>query len=159
MIDYWQKKFGPNAYYSFILDPFLLIGFGIFIVWLTVRKLYHRFGRNKFFIWGLSILCLTLFWLIAGFGLYLDNINIPLLGEAGQGNHFMWNSGCELFGIEPFVDTTTPTYTNFLSPLNLLALFFFVIIYPLILYISIHIGYILFGRNEKQTGLIGLLKP
>jgi len=105
-----RKEFGEAAYFSFILDPFLLLGLGVFIVWLTVRKLYRRFGRNKFFIPGLFIFCLISFWLVAGAGLYLDNLNFSFLGKAGEGNHFMWNSGCEILGIEPFVDTAAPTY-------------------------------------------------
>ncbi len=154
----WQKVFGENTYYSFILDPFILVGVGMFAVWLAVRKFYKRFGRNKMILLGLALLGLTLTWFGAG-ALYFDVIDMPLLGEAGQGNPFMWNSGCELLGIEPFVDTTTPTYADFLSPLNILAFFLFIVVYPFILYVGIHLGYILFGRNEKQTGLIELLKP
>lgn len=154
-----EKDFGPNTYFSFILDPVLLILFGITIVWLTVRKFYKRYGRKKVILLGLALTVLISFWLIAGVGFYLDNLNIPFLGEAGRGNHFMWNSYCELLGIEPFVDTTVPTYANFLSPLNLLALFIFIILYPAFLYIGIQFGFILFGRNEKQTGFIEFFKP
>lgn len=167
---FWQKESDKNDYYSFILDPFILIGFAIFVVWLTVRKFYRKFGRNIWILRTLSAILLGIVWLGAG-ALYFDLIDMPLLGEAGRGNHFMWNSGFDWEGwnkvpllnnflpIDPIVDTTTPTYTNFVSPLNLLALFFFVFLYPLFLWIGIHLGYILFGRNERQTGMIELFKP
>lgn len=144
--------------YSFIIDPFLLVIVAMIMVWLTVRKFYKIFGRKKKILYGFLVLSLTLFWAGAGL-LYFDKVDLPFLGSYGRGNYFMWNSGLEAFGLPGILSISQPTYLNFWSPLNILALFLMIILYPCFLYIGLHLGYILFGRNEKQTGLIWLLKP
>jgi len=95
---------------SFILDPLLLIVSGIAEVYIVERWLYKHINKRKSLI-VLSLLVILLFWSVAG-ALYLDLLNIPFLGDFGKGNHFMWNSGIELLGFSPLVDTTTPTYTE-----------------------------------------------
>jgi hypothetical protein len=139
---------------SFLLDPILLVGCGIIIVWLCTRFLFKKKGKKILPI--LAILVMAIFWLIP-ISLYLDIIDMPFIGDAGKGNHFMWNSASELFGVEPWIDTNPPTYTMPFSALNIFAVFMFVVVYPLYLYIGIQIGFVLFGRNERQTGLVGLL--
>ena len=70
---------------------------------------------------------------------------MPGLGEYGKGNHFMWNSGIELLGLKPFVDTSIPTYANPFGPMNILAIAIF-LTYPLWLYLGIKLGYKLFMK-------------
>lgn len=139
---------------SFIIDTFLLIGCGALVVYISVRFLLKRF-QFRHWIPLLAVMVLMVFWLIAG-ALYLDIIDFPFLGDAGRGNHFMWNSGCELIGLKAFVDASVPTYTDLFGAMNVFAIFLFAL-YPLWLYIGILIGYFLFGRTEKQTGIVGLL--
>jgi len=122
---------------SFLLDPFLLIASGICEVYICKRFLLKYLDLKKALLWTSTVIIL-LFWLIAG-ALYFDILSISFLGAYGRGNHFMWNSGVELIGLEPFVDTTTPTYIDFFSPLNLLALCLFML-YPLWLYFGILVG-------------------
>lgn len=143
---------------SFILDPFLLIFGAMFAVWLTVRKFYRIFGRKKKILYGLLILLLTLVWAGAGL-LYFDILDMPFLNGYGKGNYFMWNSGLEFFGLPRLMNISQPAYLDFFSSLNLFAIFILIVLYPAFLYLGLHAGYILFGRNEKQTGLIELLKP
>jgi hypothetical protein len=67
----------------------------------------------------------------------------------------MWNSGIELFGLPPMVDTTPPTYTNPVGFWNILAFLLFAT-YPFFLWVGLNFGYILFGRTERQRGVVGL---
>ncbi len=122
---------------SFILDPLLLIVSGIAEVYIVERWLYKHINKRKSLI-VLSLLVILLFWSIAG-ALYLDLLNIPFLGDFGKGNHFMWNSGIELLGFSPLVDTTTPTYTELFGGLNILAIVLFCF-YPVWLYLGILCG-------------------
>ncbi len=122
---------------SFLIDPFLLVISGI-IELLLIRKILYKYSDMKKTLWVLSIVIILCFWLIAG-ALYLDIIDMFFLGEFGRGNHFMWNSGCELIGLSPFIDTTIPTYLDFFNPLNLFAICLFAI-YPLWLYVGVRIG-------------------
>jgi len=131
---------------SFLIDPILLILCGI-----TEVGIYSKFLRekeSKKILVGLSIIVVTIFWLIAGL-LYLDYIDMPGLGEYGKGNHFMWNSGIELLGLKSFVDTSIPTYTNPLGPMNILAIAIF-LTYPLWLYLGIKLGYRLLMKTKLK---------
>lgn len=95
--------------------------------------------------------------------LYYNLLNFsflaPLLGhpEAWGGNHFMWNSGIEVLGLRPVVDTTIPTYQNFWGFWNLLAL---VLLGPVYILVMVKVGTrlhgLLLGYTEKQTGISAL---
>lgn len=129
---------------SFLLDPFLLILSGIAEVGLCKKILCKESNTRKVLFW-LSLAIIVIFWSIAG-ALYLDIINMPGLGEYGYGNHFMWNSGVEIIGLMPFIDTSTPTYANPIGLLNILAVFLF-LIYPLWLYFGVKLGFMLFNKK------------
>ncbi|MBI4055719.1 MAG: hypothetical protein HY402_06280 [Elusimicrobia bacterium] len=106
---------------SFLLDTFLLLpASGFLIAYLTRNRPDKAPALG-----GLTLLA---FWAIAG-GLYFDLWNFPFLSEAGQGNHFMWNSGIELLGLSPRWPAQ-PTYAAFWSPANLAALILFLVAYP-----------------------------
>ncbi len=104
---------------------------------------------------------LLIFLAVSG-SLYLDYINFsfltPLLGhaEAWGGNHFMWNSGIEVLGFGPLMDTAKPTYRNFWEFWNLLALVLFVA-YPFVMIgAGTRLHGLLFGYTDKQTGISAL---
>ena len=132
---------------SFLIDPILLVLCGIIEVGLYVKVLQKKFKSEKILL-VLSIIVVVVFWLIAGL-LYLDYLNMPGLGEYGRGNHFMWNSGIELLGFEPFVDTSVPTYVKPFGILNILALMIF-LSYPIWLYLGIRLGYALLDKNSTK---------
>lgn len=95
--------------------------------------------------------------------LYCDYLNFyfltPFLGhpEAWDGNHFMWNSGIEISGLKPIVDTTIPTYQNFWGFWNLLAI---LLLGPVYVWVMVKAGTrlhgLLFGYTPKQTGISAL---
>ena len=130
---------------SFLLDPFLLVLCGAVIVWLRNRWLY-RVTPHATKILGL--LTVLLFWVVAG-SLYLnlgwfDGIWL-WTGRAVNGRDFMINSG--LFQFE---------YVYTIGLIDAIAFILFGL-YPLWLYCGVFLGYLLFGRHEGQTGMIGLL--
>jgi len=141
--------FLSNKFYSFIIDPFLLVAVGLLVVFLSVKFLNKRFPKfKKYIAWSLFILAIFIFWAIAG-ALYLDFLNVSALGAYGSGNNFMWNSGVEVFGLEPFFKFTTPTYMNVRDPMNILAFAIF-LTYPLFLYLGVRIGRILFKKARSR---------
>lgn len=150
IIGYFNNQNGTFLIDSLFLLPWI---FGPFIAYITVRHLYRLFGRKKWFISALFLLTICGFWLIAG-GLYFDYISPYPLSKLG-GNAFMWNWPFNLFGAT--LVKNIPTYTNFFGFWNILALFLFAIAYPLMLWIGIKIGYLFFGRSEKQKGVVDLL--
>jgi len=130
---------------SFLLDPFLLIAFGAVTVWLYNRLLYRLTRHAKK---TLAAITLLIFWVVS-VSLYLNLGWFDWIwqwtGWAINSRDFMINSG--LFHLE---------YVNTVGLIDAIAIFLF-ILYPLWLYCGIFIGYILFGRHERQTGIIGLL--
>ena len=130
---------------SFLIDPILLVVCGAFIVWVRNRWLY-RVTRHATKVLG--IITIILFWTIAG-SLYLNLGWFDGLwlwtGRAVNGRDFMINSG--VFQFE---------YVNTMGLIDAVALMLFAI-YPLWVYCGIFLGYLLFGRHEKQTGIVGLL--
>lgn len=130
---------------SFLLDPVLLVVCGALIVGLRNRLLY-RVTRHATKVIGFVVV--ILFWVIAG-SLYLNLGWFDWLwlwtGRAVNGRDFMINSG--IFHFEY-------VYTTGLIDTIALVLFAF---YPLWLYCGVFLGYLLFGRHERQTGMIGLL--
>ena len=121
---------------SFILDPILLTIIGYIIA--KIEKKHIKSENREKFRKITKTLTLITFWTIAG-ALYLDIINMPLLGAYGKGNHFMWNSGIEIIGAKPIINTETPTYKNPLNPLNILATIMFTL-YPIWLNLGTKLG-------------------
>ena len=148
-----QKK-GHNLH-SFILDPFLLVGVGFLIIYWIIPFIYKKFlgakGQKVAIFYGIT---LAIFWIASG-ALYFDVYRFPFLGDIGRGNNFMWNSGIELFGARAIVDTDPPTYMDFTSPTNLLALGIF-LTYPFFLYLGI-----IFGRRflDKKKSAVPSSSP
>lgn len=95
--------------------------------------------------------------------LYYDYLNFsfltPFLGhpEAWSGNHFMWNSGIEVLGLRPIVDTAIPTYQNFWGFWNVLAM---ILLGPVYILVMVKAGTwlhgLLLGYTDKQTGISAL---
>ncbi len=140
-----------------VIDVFLLLPFcGVLIVYLAVRHLYRLLGRKKYIVPVLGFSILSGFWVIAG-GLYLDFWRFWFLSNL-SGNDFMWNWPFNLIGGARLV-SGIPTYADFFGFWNLTALLFFFVVYPVSLWIGIQIGYILFGRSERQKGLISFFFP
>lgn len=130
---------------SFLIDPFLLVVCGALIVWLRNRWLYRVTSHATKV---LGVLTIMLFWVVAG-SLYLNLGWFDGLwlwtGRAVSGRDFMINSG--IFWFE---------YTFTAGLIDAIALILFAL-YPLWLYCGVFLGYLLFGRHEGQTGIIGLL--
>lgn len=117
---------------SFLIDAFFLLPLcGYF-----AARISNRFHISSPCLLGLA---LASFWIIAG-GLYFDRLDFPFLGEAGRGNHFMWNSGIEILGFTPLFAFPRPTYEPFFSLPNLFALVSFLFIYPAALYLGFRAG-------------------
>jgi hypothetical protein len=130
---------------SFLIDPFLLVVCGAVIVWLRNRGLYRVTPHVTKILGGLV---LAMFWVIAG-SLYLNLGWFDWMwlwtGRAVTGRDFMINS-C-VFRFE---------YTFTSGVIDVVALVLFGL-YPVWLYCGVFIGYLLFGRHEGQTGIVGLL--
>jgi hypothetical protein len=130
---------------SFLFDPFLLVACGAIIVLLRNRLLY-RATRRATKILGLATL--ILFWFAAG-SLYLNLGWFDWLWRglwsATSGRDFMINSG--VFHFE---------YLNTAGLIDAVAVLLFAL-YPVWLYCGVFIGKLLFGRHERQTGIVGLL--
>jgi hypothetical protein len=130
---------------SFLLDPFLLLFVGMVIVWLRNRWLYRVTPHATKVLGTVTV---VLFWVVAG-SMYLNlgwfDWMWQWTGRAVNGRDFMINS-C-IFRFEY-------TYTAGLIDGIALALF---ALYPLWLYCGVFLGYLLFGRHEGQTGIVGLI--
>ena len=152
------QAYAPGTCRSFILDILFLLPLVGLLVEVTAKHIRKiNLARPM-----LYIVAIVIFLAISG-PLYFDYFNFyfltPFLGypEAWDGNHFMWNSGIEVLGLRPFVDTTIPTYQNFWGFWNLLALFLFFVTYPLIMIgVGTRLYGLLFGYTEKQTGISAL---
>jgi len=135
---------------SFAVDPLLLIISGLILTWISVRFIARLWGRK--YIRELSLLLLIIFYLVSG--LYYFN-QLPAPFGYTSGNQFMWQFG---FNLGETIGVTLPSYQPLTSSHNLLAMFIF-LLYPLFLRLGIELGYILFGRHQKQTGTIYFLFP
>ena len=122
----------PARQASFFLDSVCLLPLSGHLV----ARISRRYGLSPRLLLGLA---LAGFWGVSG-GLYADLWNFPFLGEAGRGNHFMWNSGMELVGLSPWFRFSRPTYQDFFRVPNLTALFLFLVIYPLGIYAGFRLG-------------------
>lgn len=146
-----RKPFPPRQkLHSFIIDPFLLAGTALLIVFLADRfaGAVDSSGTRKRLTIILYIIAVCIFWLIAG-GLYFDFLDMPFIGKYGEGNHFMWNSGMELTGMKPIVDTLIPTYADWKNPLNILGMGI-LLSYAFILFLMIKAVRSIKGRCAKK---------
>ena len=148
---------------SFIMDiPLMMLG-GLGIVYACNRFFFRITQGRRYPLYVLTAVFFFWFYFIAVYGLYLDNLNLPITTMSGGkyiggGNYFMWNSALEIFGIGPFVESV-PTYADPFGALNLFAIFIFTVAYPFSYWVGIQLGYIMFGRNERQQGAIALMYP
>ncbi|MFC1521015.1 hypothetical protein ACFL6Y_01260 [Elusimicrobiota bacterium] len=119
---------------SFAIDiPILLPLAGYLTAWFAWKVLNGKYGELILSaIFGVT-------YLIAG-GLYIDAIDFPFLGEAGYGNHFMWNSGIEITGLPSIFNFSAPTYIDFWSLPNMLAILMFAVVYPAVLILGYQYG-------------------
>lgn len=151
--------------------PFVMIGLGLYLLLLLDVSIFTFFQRFWLTIrQALYTTAFSIFLAIAG-SLYFDLFNFSfltlLLGhpEAWGGNHFMWNSGIEVLGLKPIVDTIIPTYQNFWKFWNLLALlllgpvYLWIILEPrtwILIRAYTRLHGLFFGYTPKQTGISAL---
>jgi hypothetical protein len=134
-------------YDSFLIDPFLLLAIGIVIVAITSRIIKWRWKSSISF---LSVLTMIIFW-GTSVSLFFDlrwTQWIWRMCGASSGRDWMVNSGVFHF-------SRSAIYNMNDGALLICGAMF--ALYPLWLKMGIEIGYILFGRHEKQTGAIGIL--
>lgn len=135
---------------AFWMDPFLLVGIGALIAWLG--KITYE--GNPFVVHGAQLLTIAISYLFAiGFFLNLS-VLAPvwrLLG-AETGTEFMINGF--VFGLVP----AGTTWTEIGTAGMFVAILLFAL-YPVWLKLGIVIGRILVGRNQRQGGLLGLVRP
>ncbi len=155
------KNLLGNQNGTFIIDALFLLPwvFGPLMVFLATRWLFNWIKNRKIVVAGLFATTMLGFWLMAGWGLYFDGVSlegISRLTGTTSGNDFMWNWPFNLFGLQVVGQNQIPTYADFYGWLNILAMFFFIVVYPLMLWLGIQAGYLLFGRSEKQKGVVCL---
>ncbi|MBI2669551.1 MAG: hypothetical protein HYX20_00140 [Candidatus Yanofskybacteria bacterium] len=149
---------------------FSLVGILLYTIFAPLALLGGRPWRWQTVRFTLYATAFGIFFAISD-SLYYDYLNFsflaPFLGhpEAWGGNHFMWNSGLEVLGLKPIVDTTIPTYQNFWGFWNLLALvllgpvYIWVMVDPrtwVLVRIYTRLHGLFFGYTEKQTGISAL---
>lgn len=141
---------------SFVIDPFLLLWFGTLNVLVTVRVLYKK---TKFRGWisVFSILTMANFYLVSVslyFNLqwvdWLRVICIYLSPVHPPDNGYDWMINSGLFNFPWRNPSEAPPHVQLLSG-------FLFAFYPFWLYLGTRLGYILYGKNEHQTGLVGIL--
>lgn len=152
-----MRKFVGNERGSFVIDVFLLPIIGIFQVFLMVRYFFKHYDKRSVKI-KLTVLVVAIFWPLA-LGLYYDLYIFSFLSDM-SGNDFMWNWPIlQIFGERIVPPGFIPTYENTGGSCHTFAFIFFFFVYPIVYWMGIHIGYILFGRSEKQKGGIDLVFP
>ncbi len=140
---------------SFLLDPFLLLISGSLSVLIATKVLYKRTSFRgwipllyiitigNFYFWSVSL------YMNAPYADWLWKITLPFsIHPAKSGFHFMITSGVLQ---SPFISPQDAPFTT-----HMLSGFMFAF-YPLWLWLGVQIGYILYGRNEHQTGVVGAL--
>lgn len=135
---------------AFWMDPFLLVGIGALIAWLG--KTTHE--GNPFVIRGAQILMVAISYLFA-IGIFLNlSILAPVWRVLGAetGTEFMING--LVFRLVP----AGTTWTDIGAAGMFVAILLFAL-YPVWLKLGIVLGRILFGRNQRQGGLLGLVRP
>lgn len=135
---------------AFVIDPFLLIGFGIIIAILTKWVA----PRNPHVVYVLSAFTMLVTYFVA-IGLFVNFDFFEPLWEllgAQTGTEFMIN------GIILPIAESGRTWQELTSLQLFIAILIFTI-YPVFLGIGVAAGRILFGRNQMQEGLIGMFRP
>jgi len=142
---------------AFIIDSLIICPLaGVLVVAVAARLKMRRFIRPGSFLAWLLIVYIAA-------SIYYDKTSmadLPLVGDwcaqFGSGNSFMWNfEAMALFGKRLVADI--PTYEPWWNWLNLLAWTIFLVIYPLCIWFGVGVGKILFGRSDRQLGVVGLL--
>ena len=101
-------------------------------------------------------------FLTVSISLYADLLNMNFLApylshpKAWGGNHFMWNSGIEVLGLRPLVDTTARSYGTYRPHWDTLAIILFATYPCVMIYAGRRLHGLLFGYTEKQTGISAL---
>lgn len=140
---------------SFLLDPFLLLISGSLSVLIATKVLYKRSSFRgwitllyiitiaNFYFWSVSL------YMNAPYADWLWKLSVPFsIHPAKTGFNFMLTSGVLS---SPYLFPDTAPFTT-----HMLSGFMFAF-YPLWLWLGIQIGYMLHGRNEHQTGVVGAL--
>lgn len=135
---------------AFWIDPFLMIIFGIIIAWIA-----KRFAPGHPHVtYGLGILTMIVTYIVA-IGLFVNfSIFEPIWTFllADTGTEFMIN------GVILPIAESGLTWEE-LSNTQLFVSIFIFTTYPVFLAIGIGLGRNLFGRNENQEGVVGLVRP
>lgn len=142
---------------TFFIDALIICPFaGVLLVWIFAKlKIRRLILPSLFLVWILIISIAS--------SIYYDETSmasLPIVGhwfaQFGSGNNFMWNfEWMVLFGKKLVVDI--PTYNPWWNGYNLLAWTIFIFVYPLCILFGVWFGKILFGRSDKQKGIMGLL--
>lgn len=137
---------------TFVVDPPTMLIAGVVFAGVGAKWIRPRLAEGSWLRRNVVFLLCAAFQLVfwtLGPLMYFD---VPYFAGRGLGNDFMWNG--YLMGLK-VVDTTVPTYH---SPLwNAVAVLGW-LVQPLFLWLGVQLGYMLFGRNRHQTGVVGLLK-
>lgn len=148
---------------TFFLDTFALLPLcAVIAVWLSF-KLAKKYETRLYWIYCFYVLTMIGFWLVAGgfWFNWLQISNLPLIGwwfeQFGDARSFMVNFEWRLLFGKDLVDQQELANAGFWGKWNLIAMFYFLVVYPLSLFLSIVTRLILFGRSEKQTGVFGLI--
>ncbi len=135
---------------TFVVDPPTMLVAGFAFAYIGVHVLKPRLAgwwRDNIIL-VLCVLFQAVFWILGPL-MYWDH---PFFAAQGLGNDFMWNGYLMGFTV---VDTTIPTYHS--AGLTALAVFCW-LIQPLFLWLGVQAAYILTGRTEHQTGVLGLYR-
>lgn len=140
---------------SFLLDPFLLLISGSLSVLLCTRVLYKRSSfrgwipllyvliMGNFYFWSVSL------YFNKPYADWLWKLTLPFsIHPPASGFNFMLTSG--VFQ-SPFVNPEDAPFSVHMKSGFMFAF------YTLWLYLGIRLGYILYGKNEHQTGVVGAL--
>jgi hypothetical protein len=132
---------------SFLLDPLLLYLAGIVIVGVSSRIVKWRWRK---FVALLFLLTLGVFW-ATSISLFFDF----------QWTHWIWEMSGASSGRDWMINSGVFHFDRYaiyhLSEEALLFCGAMYAAYPLWLKLGLDAGYVLFGRNSKQTGLLGVL--
>lgn len=135
---------------AFWIDPFLMIGFGIIIAWLTKR--FAPGNPHAVYVLGTLTMIGTYFVAI---GLFVNVSLFEPIWEfllADTGTEFMINGV-----ILPIAESGLVWQE--LSGTQMFISIFIFCTYPVFLVLGVVLGRNLFGRNPDQEGVVGLLRP
>jgi len=155
---------------SFLIDPFLMFGFGILIA--LIGKKYYK--EDSFLKPGLGILVLLVtFTLSISLFCELNSAQHGLMGIINEGFfnaiRFLWAgyyqvfpnaSSCE-FMFSSGIVALRPPFDNFAGLANNTVFVFagivMFLLYPVWLYLGSKVGVAMFGRKPGDKGFLGIL--